>query len=107
MADRRRVNMKALLADADLRRELMVSTIQATQAREGIETSREQADRAYYVVTEGERATFFALEPFKGGKGQPDRRHDAFVEALSRGHVEAERLDLDGLEVRRYDRPTP
>lgn len=52
MANRRRVNLKALLADADLRRELMVSTIQATQAREGIETTREQAERAYYVVTE-------------------------------------------------------
>jgi hypothetical protein len=35
----KRVNVKAILADADLRRKLMVSTIQATQAREGIETS--------------------------------------------------------------------
>ena len=68
MADRRRVNMKALLADADLRRELMVSTIQATQAREGIETTRAQADRAYYVVTEAENATFFDLERYRGGK---------------------------------------
>lgn len=50
MTDRRRVNMKALLADDDLRRELMVSTIQATQAREGIETTREQAERAYDCI---------------------------------------------------------
>ena len=32
------------------------------QAREGIETTEAQADRAYYVVSEGERATFFDLE---------------------------------------------
>jgi hypothetical protein len=30
----KRVNVKGILADADLRRKLMVSTIQATQARE-------------------------------------------------------------------------
>ena len=47
----KRVNVKAILADADLRRMLMVSTIQATQAREGVDTSPEQAGRAYYVVT--------------------------------------------------------
>jgi hypothetical protein len=38
---RRRVDLKEILADEDLRRDLMVSTIQATQAREGIETSKE------------------------------------------------------------------
>lgn len=79
----RRVNVKAILADADLRRKLMVSTIQATQAREGIETSPAQADRAYYVVTEAERASFFELERFKGGKkGEQDKRHEMFVKAL-------------------------
>ena len=46
---------------ADLRRKLMVSTIQATQAREGIETTEDQADRAYYIVTEAERTAFFDL----------------------------------------------
>lgn len=93
MADRRRVNMKALLADADLRRELMVSTIQATQAREGIETTREQADRAYYVVTEAENATFFDLERYRGGKrSEPDRREEMFVRAL---REEAERVRFD------------
>lgn len=79
----KRVNVKAILADADLRRKLMVSTIQATQAREGIETSPAQADRAYYVVTEAERAAFFELERFKGGKkGEQDKRHEMFVKAL-------------------------
>lgn len=82
----KRVNVKAILADAELRRQLMVSTIQATQAREGIETSRDQADRAYYVVTEAERATFFELEQFKGGKkGEPDGRHKMFLKALRGG----------------------
>lgn len=79
----KRVNVKAILADADLRRKLMVSTIQATQAREGIETSPAQADRAYYVVTEAERAAFFELKRFKGGKkGEQDKRHEMFVKAL-------------------------
>jgi hypothetical protein len=44
----KRVNVKAILADPDLRRKLMVSTIQATQAREGIDTTEAQANRAYY-----------------------------------------------------------
>jgi hypothetical protein len=79
----KRVNIKAILADPDLRRKLMVPTIKTTQAREGIDTTLEQADRAYYVVSEGERATFFELERFKGGKrGEPDRRHEMFVKAI-------------------------
>lgn len=82
MAENRRVNVRALLADPDLRLKLMVSTIQATQAREGIETTEEQARRAYYVVNEVERATFFALEPHRGAKDKEDRRHDVFVQAL-------------------------
>jgi hypothetical protein len=89
----KRVNVKAILADADLRRTLMVSTIQATQAREGIETTAEQADRAYYVVNEGEKGAFFGLERFKGGKrGEPDRRHEMFVCALT---ADAQNLRLD------------
>ena len=90
----KRVNVKAILADADLRRKLMVSTIQATQAREGIDTSPEQADRAYYVVSEGEKAAFFALEPFKGIKrGEIDRRHEMFARAL-RGESQGVRSDI-------------
>ena len=94
MPDRRRVKMKALLADTDLRRELMVSTIQATQAREGIETTREQADRAYYVVTEAENAVFFGLERYRGGKrSEPDRREEIFCCAL-REEVDRVRFDV-------------
>ena len=85
MADNRRVDIRKILADPDLRRKLMVSTIQATQAREGIETTREQADRAYYVVTEGERAAFFDLAKYRGGKGEPDRKHEMFVRAIKDG----------------------
>jgi len=90
----KRVNVKAILADPDLRRKLMVPTIQATQAREGIDTTMEQADRAYYVVSEGEHATFFDLERFKGGKrGEPDLRHEMFVRALCE-KTESVRFDV-------------
>ena len=84
MARHERVSLKAILAHPDLRRELMVRTIQAMQAREGIETTEEQAERAYYVVTEGERAAFFDLEGFRGQRGQPERRQDVFVRHLRR-----------------------
>ena len=92
MVSRRRVDLRGILADSDLRRALMVPTLQATQAREGIATTREQAERAYLVVTETERAAFFNLERFRGGKGEPDRRHEMFVWGLS-----------DGLERVRWD----
>lgn len=82
MAENKRVKVKRILADPDLRRRLMVSTIQATQAREGIQTSEDQAHRAYYVVSEAEKSTFFRLDQFRGGKGIPDRRHDMFVRAI-------------------------
>ncbi len=45
-----RVNLRRILRDERLRRELMVGVIQATQAREGIETTREQAEAAYDAV---------------------------------------------------------
>jgi len=82
MTKRRRFDLKKILADPDMRRKLMVPTIQATQAREGIETTREQADRAYYVVTEGERATFFDLGKYRSEKGEPDRREEMFVRSI-------------------------
>ena len=44
---RKRIDIRAILQDEALRRELMVETIIATQAREGIETTREQAEAAY------------------------------------------------------------
>jgi hypothetical protein len=94
MAERRRVNIKAILADENLRRELMVNTIQAIQSREGIDTSREQAERAYYVVTEADKAAFFDLDRFKGGKKtESDRREEKFVQAL-RNETEDVRLDV-------------
>ncbi|CAN7565783.1 hypothetical protein [Variovorax sp. LjRoot178] len=86
----KRLDIKAILADSELRRRLMVSTIQATQAREGVETTEEQAERAYYVVSEGERAAFFDLERYRGGKnGDADRREQMFVEALRADGSEA------------------
>jgi hypothetical protein len=45
-----RVNIKAILADPIKRRELYVRTIIATQAREGIVTTRAQAEAAYDKV---------------------------------------------------------
>jgi hypothetical protein len=94
MPSKRRRNIKGILADPDLRRKLMVSTIQATQAREGIETTEEQADRAYYVVTEGEQAAFFDLSRFKGkGEGGFDLRHIKFVQSLGDG-VEGIRFNV-------------
>lgn len=79
----RRLDVRRILSEPDLWRKLMVETVQATQAREGIETTREQAERAYYVVTEAERAAFFNLERFRAGKDRPDRRHEMFVRSLT------------------------
>ena len=46
----RRLNIRAILDDPKQRRHLMVSSIIALQAREGITTTREQAERAYDKV---------------------------------------------------------
>jgi len=48
----RRIDIHKILDNQILRRELMVRTIQATQAREGIETTREQAEHAYDKIKE-------------------------------------------------------
>ena len=93
MGSNRRVDLRGILAKSDLRRELMLRTLQATQAREGIETTREQAERAYYVVTEAENAAFFDIERFRTGKVQPDRRHEMFVRAIVDGE-ESVRFDV-------------
>ena len=42
----RRVDLRSILQDPAKRRELMVRALIATQAREGIETTREQAEAA-------------------------------------------------------------
>jgi len=52
-----RINIRALLADPQLRRRLLVPVIRATQAREGITTTREQAEAAYDKVQEEQRVT--------------------------------------------------
>ena len=93
MARHERVNLKVILADSDLRRKLMVRTIQATQAREGIKTTEDQAERAYYVVTESERTTFFDLERFRQGQ-KGDRRHRIFLMALAGSGVHRVRFDV-------------
>ena len=46
----RKLDIKELLADPARRKALMVSTIIATQAREGIDTTVEQASAAYDAV---------------------------------------------------------
>ena len=46
----RRVDIRAILANPVLRKRLMVTTIIAIQAREGIETTYEQAEAAYDKV---------------------------------------------------------
>lgn len=51
-----RVDIKAILRDPAKRRELTVRTIIATQAREGITTSRAQAEAAYDKTQEEKRA---------------------------------------------------
>jgi hypothetical protein len=43
----KRVDLKAILSDPTKRRELMIRSIIAMQAREGITTTYEQAARAY------------------------------------------------------------
>ena len=47
---RKRVDVGAILADPNQRRDLMVQTLIATQAREGIVTTWEQAEAAYDKV---------------------------------------------------------
>ena len=47
-----RADIKAILRDPVKRRELVVRTIIATQAREGITTSKAQAEAAYDKVQE-------------------------------------------------------
>jgi hypothetical protein len=46
----RRVDIKGILSDPKLRRELCVGSIVALQNREGIPTTREQAEAAYDAV---------------------------------------------------------
>lgn len=49
-AGSKRVKLQEITGNPELRRKLMVDTIIATQAREGITTTREQAEAAYDKV---------------------------------------------------------
>ena len=56
MARRKRWDIKAILADPVLRKELMIRSIISTQALEGIVTTREQAEQAYeYAIGRSNR----------------------------------------------------
>lgn len=111
MVERRRVDIKSILRDPDLSRELLIPTLQATQAREDIATSREQAERAYYVVTQTEKTAFFRLIPFATSKKKPERREEMFVAAIL-GEAADVRYDvprrdfkaIEGAPLLAYDR---
>jgi hypothetical protein len=83
MATLKRYDIKKLLARPDLRRRLIVESTRLTQAREDIEVSKEQVENSYYVVTEGERASFFGLVSFRTEGGDNDGRHSEFVKSLN------------------------
>jgi len=87
----KRYDLKKLLGDPDLRRKLIVQGTIATQAREGIDVSEAQAEDSYYVVTQGERAVFLGLLPFRSEPGENDGRHVEFVRSISLGTT---RLDV-------------
>jgi hypothetical protein len=74
--------MKKLLADPELRRKLVVQGTIATQAREGIDVSKAEAEDSYYVVTQAERAAFFGLVPFRSEAGESDGRHLEFIKSI-------------------------
>jgi len=59
-----RVDIKSVLRDPVKRRELMVATLIATQAREGVTTTREQAEAAYDKVQE-ERQRMLISQRFR------------------------------------------
>lgn len=56
-AGSKRVKLQEITGNPELRRKLMVDTIIATQAREGITTTREQAEAAYDKVLSENRET--------------------------------------------------
>ncbi len=50
LMESRRVDIRSIITNPALRRELMVRLVIATQAREGIVTTRAQAEAAYDAV---------------------------------------------------------
>ncbi len=98
-ASSRRVDIAAILADPEQRRRLTVTGIAGDQAREGIDTTPEQAERAYRIVTERERVAFFKLLPTRG----PDDRRERFVAALADKEgirFDVARRDFDAIDGR-------
>ena len=89
----KRFNIQKILADPDLRRRMVVRSTIATQAREGIDVSEQEAEDSYYVVTEGERAAFFDLVPFRSEVGENDGRHIEFANSLSQASNKS-RIDV-------------
>lgn len=57
-----RVDIRAILSDRVQRRELMIPVIQTIQAREGVETTREQAERAYDAVASSKERSLAPLD---------------------------------------------
>jgi hypothetical protein len=51
----KRIDINKILADPELRKEMMIRVVIATQAREGIETTWEQAEAAYEKVRKEKR----------------------------------------------------
>lgn len=95
----KRFNMKAVLANPDLRRKLVVEGTQATQAREDIEVSKGDAEDSYYVVTESEKATF--LDLYRMSKtGDIDERHVCFTSCIRGGGQDVSySLDLSSFGI--------
>ena len=98
----RRFDMKKLLANPELRKNLIINGTIATQAREGIDITREQAENSYYVVTEGERAAFLGLTSFRSDAGESDGRHVELVKMLN-SDSSAARCDVSLRDFRALD----
>lgn len=93
MPSNRREVARRILSDPDARRKLMVKTIQATQAREGIETTEAQAEKAYYVVTEVDQIAFFGFGDYRRSREGLGEREELFVKSL-RGENEGLRTNV-------------
>jgi len=51
----KRINIKDILSNPEKRKKLFIETIIATQAREGIITTKEQAEYAYNIALAGRK----------------------------------------------------
>lgn len=60
-----RVDLKGILANKELRRELMVPAIKAIQNREGIDTTTEQAEQAEQAYDRVQTAGYNANEQYQ------------------------------------------